>query len=125
MLKMVLAKALPAHSPRQYGKSSKSPELLRLKIWAAPIISLFEPLPSDKRASFSHSSSCSLVPASRIGAMEMERLAYSINDTGKALSVGRTTVYSMIADGRLETFKLGTRTLIKAESIRRLIAGEV
>ncbi len=55
----------------------------------------------------------------------MERLAYSINDTGKALSVGRTTVYSMIADGRLETFKLGTRTLIKAESIRRLIAGEV
>jgi len=28
----------------------------------------------------------------------------------------------MIADGRLEAFKLGRRTLVKAESIRRLVA---
>ena len=28
----------------------------------------------------------------------------------------------MIKDGRLEAFKLGRRTLVKAESIRRLIA---
>ena len=55
----------------------------------------------------------------------MERLAYSINDTAKALSLGRTSIYAMIADGRLQAFKLGRRTLIKAESIRRLIAGEV
>ena len=54
----------------------------------------------------------------------MERLAYSINDTAKALSLGRTSIYAMIADGRLEAFKLGRRTLIKAESIRRLISGE-
>lgn len=54
----------------------------------------------------------------------MERLAYSINDTAKALSLGRTSVYAMIADGRLEAFKLGRRTLVKAESIRRLIEGQ-
>ena len=54
----------------------------------------------------------------------MERLAYSINDTAKALSLGRTSIYAMIADGRLEAFKLGRRTLVKAESIRRLIAGQ-
>lgn len=54
----------------------------------------------------------------------MERLAYSINDTAKTLSLGRTSIYAMIADGRLEAFKLGRRTLIKAESIRRLLEGQ-
>lgn len=54
----------------------------------------------------------------------MENLAISINDTAKALSLGRTTVYAMIADGRLETFKLGRRRLVKAESVRRLIASQ-
>jgi len=54
----------------------------------------------------------------------MERLAYSINETARTLSLGRTSIYAMIADGRLKAFKLGSRTLIKAESIRRLVAGE-
>lgn len=54
----------------------------------------------------------------------MERLAYSINDTAKVLSLGRTSIYAMIADGRLDAFKLGRRTLIRAESIRRLVAGQ-
>lgn len=54
----------------------------------------------------------------------MEKLAYSINETARALSLGRTSVYSMIADGRLEAFKLGRRTLIRAESIKRLVRGE-
>ena len=54
----------------------------------------------------------------------MEKLAYSINETARALSMGRTSIYAMIADGRLEAFKLGRRTLIKAESIRRLVEGE-
>jgi excisionase family DNA binding protein len=53
----------------------------------------------------------------------MERLAYSINETARALSMGRTSIYAMIADGRLEVFKLGRRTLVKAESIRRLVEG--
>ena len=52
----------------------------------------------------------------------MEQLAVSINDTAKALGLGRTSIYSMIGDGRLEAFKLGQRTLIKAKSIRRLVA---
>lgn len=52
----------------------------------------------------------------------MERLAYSINETARTLSLGRTSIYAMIADGRLEAFKLGRRTLVKAESIRRLVA---
>ena len=51
----------------------------------------------------------------------MEKLTYSINDTARALSLGRTSIYAMIADGRLEAFKLGRRTLIKAESILKLV----
>jgi len=54
----------------------------------------------------------------------MERLAYSINETARTLSLGRTSIYAMIADGRLEAFKLGRRTLIRAESIKRLISDE-
>ena len=54
----------------------------------------------------------------------MEKLAYSINDTAQTLSLGRTSIYAMIADGRLEAFKLGRRTLIRAESVRRLVAGQ-
>ena len=54
----------------------------------------------------------------------MERIAYSINETARALSLGRTSIYAMIADGRLDAFKLGRRTLIKAESIKRLVAGQ-
>jgi excisionase family DNA binding protein len=53
----------------------------------------------------------------------MEPLVLSVNDTAKALSLGRTSIYSMIADGRLQAFKFGRRTLIKAESVRRLIDG--
>ena len=54
----------------------------------------------------------------------MDRLAYSINDTARALSLGRTSIYAMIADGRLVAFKLGRRTLIKADSIQKLVAGQ-
>ncbi len=54
----------------------------------------------------------------------MDRLAYSINETARALSLGRTSVYAMIADGRLEAFKLGRRTLVKAASVLRLVQGQ-
>ena len=54
----------------------------------------------------------------------VEPLALSINDTAKVLGLGRTSIYSMIAEGRLESFKLGRRTLIRVESIRRLVAAQ-
>ena len=50
----------------------------------------------------------------------MEPLAVSINDAAKTLGLGRTLIYAMINDGRLDAFKLGRRTLVTTESIRRL-----
>lgn len=54
----------------------------------------------------------------------MERLVYSVHETARLLSLGRTSIYAMIADGRLESLKLGRRTLIRGESIRRLVNGQ-
>jgi excisionase family DNA binding protein len=51
----------------------------------------------------------------------MDPLAISINETAKVLGLGRTSIYAMIGDGRLETFKLGRRTLVKTASIRRIV----
>jgi len=54
----------------------------------------------------------------------MEPLAISINDAAKVLGLGRTSIYSLVAVGRLEAFKLGRRTLIKTESVKRLVDGQ-
>ncbi|MFN9848416.1 MAG: helix-turn-helix domain-containing protein [Alphaproteobacteria bacterium] len=51
----------------------------------------------------------------------MEPIATSINDTARALSLGRISVYALIREGRLETVKLGRRTLVRIASIRRLL----
>jgi excisionase family DNA binding protein len=54
----------------------------------------------------------------------MEAIAVSVSEAAKALGVGRTSVYNLINEGRLEVFKLGRRTLIKTASIRRLVDEE-
>jgi excisionase family DNA binding protein len=51
-------------------------------------------------------------------------LHFSINDTARTLGLGRTSIYAMIADGRLDAFRLGRRRLVRMESIRRLIAAQ-
>jgi excisionase family DNA binding protein len=51
----------------------------------------------------------------------MEPIAISINEAAKIVGLGRTSIYAMIADGRLEAFKIGRRTLVLVESIRRLV----
>ena len=51
-------------------------------------------------------------------------LAYSIADACRVTSIGRTRLYELIGQGRLETRKIGKRTLIPADSLRRLIEGE-
>ena len=53
-----------------------------------------------------------------------EPIAYSVNDACKLLGLGRTLLYQMIGDGRVEARKIGKRTLITAASLHRLVDGE-
>jgi len=54
----------------------------------------------------------------------MDPITASINDTARALGLGRTSIYALIREGRLETVKLGRRTLVRIASIRRLLDGQ-
>lgn len=53
----------------------------------------------------------------------LEPLAYSIKEACRASSLGRTRLYQLIAEGRLEARKVGKRTIIPAASLRALIEG--
>ena len=48
-------------------------------------------------------------------------LAYSIKDAVQVSSIGRTTLYSLIASGDIETVKVGNRRLVKAASLASFI----
>lgn len=52
----------------------------------------------------------------------MDIITTSINEAGKMLGLGRTSIYSLINAGKLETIKVGRRTLVKTESICRLVS---
>ena len=54
----------------------------------------------------------------------MTKLAFSRKETCETLSIGVTKLHELINAGTLETFKIGRKTLVKGESIHRLIAGE-
>ena len=53
-----------------------------------------------------------------------EPLAYSVADACRVSSIGRTRLYELIGEGRLQARKIGKRTLIPAASLRALIEGE-
>ena len=53
-----------------------------------------------------------------------EPIAYSVADACRVSSLGRTRLYQLIGEGRLEVRKVGKRTLIPAASLRALIEGE-
>lgn len=52
---------------------------------------------------------------------QTEVLAYSVNDAAVALSLSKRTIYNLIEDGTLRTFKIGRRTLIPADDVRALV----
>jgi excisionase family DNA binding protein len=51
-------------------------------------------------------------------------LAYSIKEASRATSLGRTRLYQLIAEGRLQAVKIGSRTLIPAHALNKLIEGD-
>ena len=53
-----------------------------------------------------------------------EPLAYSIADSVRVSSIGKTKLYALIKAGQLQARRIGGRTLIPAASLRALIDGE-
>ena len=51
-------------------------------------------------------------------------LAFSVKDACQALSIGKTTIFALLKEGRLRAVKIGGRTLIPTDSIRSLLNGE-
>jgi excisionase family DNA binding protein len=51
--------------------------------------------------------------------MKTDAFAYSISETCKLTSLGRTTLYAAIKNGDLKTCKVGRRTLITAVSLQQ------
>lgn len=50
-----------------------------------------------------------------------EPLAYSVADACRVSTIGKTRLYQLINEGKLEASKIGKRTLILASSLRALI----
>ncbi len=49
-----------------------------------------------------------------------EPFLVTVHDAERLLSCGRTTIYKLISDGKLETVKIGRATGITQQSIRAL-----
>ena len=49
-------------------------------------------------------------------------LAFSISDACAAIGIGRTKLYNLIGEGKLEARAIGGRTVIPAEALRNFVA---
>ena len=54
-------------------------------------------------------------------ALPLEMLAYGIGEAMQVTGLGRSTIYQAMAAGKLRASKMGSRTLIPAEELRRFI----
>jgi excisionase family DNA binding protein len=51
----------------------------------------------------------------------MEPLTVTVAGARNALGIGTTKIYELIGEGRLQTVKIGRRTLIRTDSIHALV----
>ena len=51
----------------------------------------------------------------------IEPITTTIEGARKATGLGMTKIYSLIGEGKLDTVKVGARTLIKVDSLHRLL----
>jgi len=49
-----------------------------------------------------------------------DRISCTVPEATEATGLGHTKLYELINDGKIESFKIGSRRLIKVESLRKL-----
>lgn len=52
------------------------------------------------------------------------KIAYSPEEAAEAMSLGVSTIYAMMAEGRLRRVKVGRRTLIPRSSLEAILVQE-
>jgi excisionase family DNA binding protein len=52
---------------------------------------------------------------------DCQPIAFSMKEASAVSSIGRTSLYQLIKNGKLEAVKVGRRTLVNAASLRHLI----
>ncbi|WP_068082677.1 hypothetical protein [Novosphingobium rosa] len=57
-----------------------------------------------------------------IATIEPQPLAYDIATASRVSTIGKTRLYELIAEGKLESRTIGKRRVILADSLRRLIS---
>ena len=67
----------------------------------------------------------SLTPSARAAVERVNRLAYSPDEVADALGLSKQTVYNLINDGRLPSFKVGRSRRIWATAVEALDTGKV
>lgn len=50
-----------------------------------------------------------------------KRICFSPSDAAKALRIGKSTLFAILAAGKIKARKLGTRTLITASELSRYV----
>jgi excisionase family DNA binding protein len=63
------------------------------------------------------------MPENAPSSNQLQPLAYSVKEACKATSLGKTYLYFLIKEGKLEARKIGNRTIIPAASLHALIEG--
>ena len=56
-----------------------------------------------------------------IGPPSVEPICVKVNDAARMIGVGRTKLYELIADGEVETVKLGKSSRVITASLHRLV----
>jgi len=54
-----------------------------------------------------------------------EQLLYSVEDAIEATQLGRTTLFSVMASGEIQSVKIGRRRMIPADALRDYVRGLV
>lgn len=53
---------------------------------------------------------------------DIPKIAYSVDQAARALSIGRTKVFELLKAGQLRSIKIGSRTIIPAEGLQAMLA---
>lgn len=56
--------------------------------------------------------------------LPVEPLVYSVREACQVSRIGRTTLYKLMSEGKIEARKVGKRRLIVAASLRALFEGD-